>query len=144
MEALSKIEYAQVPTEYFKSLVLALQSARIYERVVIAYLGSMDYPDLGAEMADIFLRLRGIRWVVCIGIYKDLVMVSVRTRNRRGAGQLVQEITGSRGTAGGHGTMAGAQIPIRDEDPEQIASQLSRHALQYLKISSEVVGKSLI
>jgi nanoRNase/pAp phosphatase (c-di-AMP/oligoRNAs hydrolase) len=144
MEALSKIEYVQVPTEYFKSLVLAMQSARVYERVVVAYLDWVDYPDLGAEMADILLRLRGIRWVVCIGAYKDLMMVSVRTRNRRGAGQLVQEITGNRGTAGGHGTMAGAQIPLRDEDPEQVASQLSRRALQHLKISPEVVGKPLL
>ena len=67
MEALAKIEHAQVPAEYFKSFVLALQSARIYDRVVIAFLGPVDYPDLGAEMADILLRLRGIRWVVCIG-----------------------------------------------------------------------------
>jgi hypothetical protein len=40
--------------------------------------------------------------------------------------------------------MAGAQIPLRDEDPEQIASQLSQRALQYLKVSSEVVGRPLI
>jgi len=144
MEASSKIEHAQVPAEYFKSLVLALQSARIHDRVVVAYLGPVDYPDLGAEMADILLRLRGIRWVVCIGTYNDLVMVSVRTRNRRGAGQLVQEIVGNRGTAGGHGTMAGGQIPIRDEDPDRLARQLGRHALKHLKVPPEAVGEPLV
>ncbi len=144
MEALSKIENAQVPAEYFKSYVLALQSARIYERVVVAYLGPVDYPDLGAEMADILLQLRGIRWVVCIGTYKEVVMVSVRTRNRGGAGQLVQEIIGNRGTAGGHGTMAGGQIPLTDEDPEQLARQLEQHALKHLKVPPEAAGEPLV
>jgi nanoRNase/pAp phosphatase (c-di-AMP/oligoRNAs hydrolase) len=101
MEALSRIEHSQVPAEYFKSFVLALQSARVYDRVVVAYLGSVDYPDLGAEIADILLRLRGIRWVVCIGTYKNTLILSARTKNRQGAGKLVQEIVGSRGTAGG-------------------------------------------
>jgi nanoRNase/pAp phosphatase (c-di-AMP/oligoRNAs hydrolase) len=144
MEALSKIEHAQVPAEYFKSYVLALQSARIYDRVVVAYLGSVDYPDLGAEMADILLRLRGVRWVVCIGTYQDLVMVSVRTRDRQGAGQLVQDIVGNQGTAGGHGTMAGGQIPIRDEDSEPLARQLGRRALEYLKVAPEMAGEPLV
>jgi nanoRNase/pAp phosphatase (c-di-AMP/oligoRNAs hydrolase) len=144
MEALAKIEHAQVPAEYFKSFVLALQSARIYDRVVIACLGPVDYPDLGAEMADILLRLRGIRWVVCIGTYNDLVMVSVRTRNRRGAGQLVQEIIGNRGTAGGHGTMAGGQVPFKDEDPDRLARRFGRHALKHLRVLPEVVGEPLV
>ena len=144
MEALAKIEHAQVPAEYFKSFVLALQSARIYDRVVIAFLGPVDYPDLGAEMADILLRLRGIRWVVCIGTYNDLVMVSVRTRNRRGAGQLVQEIIGNRGTAGGHGTMAGGQVPFKDEDPDRLARRFGRHALKHLRVLPEVVGEPLV
>jgi nanoRNase/pAp phosphatase (c-di-AMP/oligoRNAs hydrolase) len=144
MEALAKIEHAQVPAEYFKSFVLALQSARIYDRVVIACLGPVDYPDLGAEMADILLRLRGIRWVVCIGTYNDLVMVSVRTRNRRGAGQLVQEIIGNRGTAGGHGTMAGGQIPIGDKDPDRFARQLGQHALKHLRVLPEAAGEPLV
>jgi nanoRNase/pAp phosphatase (c-di-AMP/oligoRNAs hydrolase) len=144
MEALARIEHAQVPADYYKSFVLALQSARVYEGVVVAYLGPVDYPDLGAEMADILLRLKGIRWVVCIGTYSDLVMVSVRTRNRQGAGQLVQEIIGDRGTAGGHGTMAGGQVPMRDEDPERLARQLGRHALEYLKVAPEMAGEPLV
>jgi len=144
MEALSKIEHAQVPAEYFTSFVLALQSARIYDRVVVAYLGPVDYPDLGAEMADILLRLRGVRWVVCISVYDDLVMVSVRTRNRQGAGQLVQELIGNRGTAGGHGTMAGGQIPIEDQDPDRLAKKLGQHALEHLGVMPEAVGVPLI
>ncbi|UCC88192.1 MAG: DHH family phosphoesterase [Anaerolineales bacterium] len=144
LEALSRIEYAQVPAGYFKNIVSSLQRARVYENVVIAYVGPVDYPDLAAEMADILLRLRGIRWVVCIGAYKDLLTVSVRTLNQRGAGQLVQDIIGDRGTAGGHGAMAGGQIPLKGEDPDQVALHLGQRALQQLRVAPGVTGKPFI
>jgi nanoRNase/pAp phosphatase (c-di-AMP/oligoRNAs hydrolase) len=144
VKALAKIEHAQVPAEYFKSFDAALRAARVYDGVVIAYVGQMNYPDLTAEMADLLLRLERSRWVICMGVYQDILTISVRTRNRRGAGQLTREIIGSRGTAGGHGTMAGGQIPLRGEDPEQMAQQLSRRALQYLEVPSEVVRRPLI
>ena len=53
VEALVEIERAQVPADYFKSFAATLQAARAYDGVVISYLGSMAYPDLAAEMADI-------------------------------------------------------------------------------------------
>ncbi len=144
MEALSKIEHAQVPTDYFKSFAVALQAARVYDSVVIAHMGPVDYPDLTAEIADVLLRLRGIRWVVCIGTYRDILVLSVRTRNQRGAGQLVQEIIQGQGTAGGHGVMAGGQIPVGEQDPQQLALQLGQRALQYLKVPLGIVGEPLV
>ena len=144
MEALSRIEYAQVPADYFNSFNTTLQAARVYDSVVVAFLGSLAYPDLGAEMADILLRLKGIRWVVCIGTFEDLLIMSVRTRNRGGAGQLVQDIVGDGGTAGGHGAMAGGQIPLGEQDPESLATQLSQRVLQCLKVPPETEGKPLL
>jgi len=144
IEALSKIEHSQVPTDYFKSFATTLQAAYVYDSVLIAYLGPVSYPDLGAEMADILLRLSGIRWVICLGTYKDALIASVRTRNLRGAGQLVQEMFGDHGTAGGHGAMAGGQISLEGKDPEWLAQQISRKALQCLKIPPEVSAKPLL
>jgi nanoRNase/pAp phosphatase (c-di-AMP/oligoRNAs hydrolase) len=144
MEALSRIERAQVPVDYFQGFAAALQAANIYGSVVIAYFGPLDYPDLGAELADVLLRLRGIRWVVCIGSFEQTLHVSVRTRNRGGAGKLVQEVIGDLGTAGGHGTVSGGQIPLDQEQPEQLAAWLSQRVLQYLKIPPETLGKPLL
>jgi nanoRNase/pAp phosphatase (c-di-AMP/oligoRNAs hydrolase) len=145
VDALVEIERAQVPADYFRSFDIALRAARVFDNVVIAYIGQMDYPDLVAEMADLLLRLEGIRWAICTGVYQGELVVSVRTRGRRGgAGRLAQRIVEGRGTAGGHGAMAAGHLPLAGEDPEQVAEHLSQRTLQYLKVPPDVVGRSLI
>jgi nanoRNase/pAp phosphatase (c-di-AMP/oligoRNAs hydrolase) len=145
VEALAEIEQAQVPAEYFQKLNTTLHAARIHDGVIISYIGPTGRPDLAAEMADILLRLKGTRWVVCIGIYEDNLILAVRTRNRRGgAERLVQAIVGNKGTAGGHGTMAGGRVPLQGKDPEHTVLQLSQRALQYLKAPPEMAGVPLI
>jgi nanoRNase/pAp phosphatase (c-di-AMP/oligoRNAs hydrolase) len=145
VKALGEIEQAQVPADYFQKLDTTLHAARVYDGVVISYVGPMGHPDLAAEMADLLLRLEGTRWVVCIGVYKGHLILAVRTRNQRGgAGRLVQAIVGNQGTAGGHGTMAGGRVLLQGEDPEQVALQLGQRALRYLKVPPERVGKPLI
>jgi nanoRNase/pAp phosphatase (c-di-AMP/oligoRNAs hydrolase) len=145
VDALVEIERAQVPAEYFKSLSASVQAAQVHDGVVISYVGAISYPDLAAEMADILLRLEGTRWVICMGVYQDNLILAVRTRSRRGgAGQLVRAIVGDRGTAGGHGAMAGGQVPMQGEDPEQVARQLGRDALQFLKVPAQIAGKPII
>jgi nanoRNase/pAp phosphatase (c-di-AMP/oligoRNAs hydrolase) len=145
VEALVEIERAQVPAEYFQRLAATLQATRVYDGVVISYAGAMSRPDMAAELADLLLRLEGTRWVICVGAYREELILAVRTRSRRGgAGQLAQAIVGEQGTAGGHGTLAGGQIPLGDETPEQVARQLGQRALKYLQVGPEAVGEPLI
>jgi nanoRNase/pAp phosphatase (c-di-AMP/oligoRNAs hydrolase) len=145
IEALIDIERAQVPIEYFKRLNATLHDAKIYKQALVSYVGNMNRPDLAAEMADLLLRLEGMRWVVCIGAYKDELILAVRARERRGgAGRLAQTIVGERGAAGGHGTMAGGQILLQGSPPEQLAQQLIRSALQFLHIHPDTPGQPLI
>ena len=144
VEALVQIERAQVPAEYFKSFDTALRAARVYNGVIFSYVGVMAYPDLTAEMADLLLRLKGSRWVICMGVHKDNLILAVRTRKQRGAGQLVRDIVGSQGSAGGHTNMAGGYIPLAGQEPEELVLQLRQQALQYLEIPPGTPGKSLI
>ena len=145
VEALAQIENAQVPPEYFQKMVTALQAARLYDDVLISYVGEMHRPDLAAEMADILLRLEGIQWVVCIGLYEKELILSVRTRHRAGgAGYLVQFVVTGQGTAGGHGTMAAGHVPLQGRDPETVALELRQRALAYLKHPVELEGKPLV
>jgi nanoRNase/pAp phosphatase (c-di-AMP/oligoRNAs hydrolase) len=145
VEALVEIERAQVPPEYFKSLTATLQAARIYDGVVNSYMGQLKYPDLAAEMADLLLRLQGTQWAMCMGTYQDNLILAVRTRRPRGgAGQFMRSIVGGRGTAGGHGTMAGGQVPLQDQDPQELVTQLSQQALHLLKVGRETAHRPLI
>ena len=114
VEGLFRIERAQVPAIYFKSLSSALNSAQLYDKdLLISQLRVMNYPDLGAEIADLFLRLQDVKWVICIGVFGRDLILSVRSRSQEvGAGDLVLQIVGDLGNAGGHGTMAGGNIRI--------------------------------
>jgi nanoRNase/pAp phosphatase (c-di-AMP/oligoRNAs hydrolase) len=144
VEALAEIEQAQLPIEYFRQLDSALHAVRIYDDVVVCYVGPAPRPDLAAEMADLFLRLRGTQWVICIEAYNDELVVAVRTRNRRGgAGELVRSIVGGQGTAGGHGSMAAGHVPLLGREPEQLALQLGQRALERLRVPTEVRGSPL-
>lgn len=144
VEALVKIERAQVPADYFRSLARTVEAARTYNGIIFSHAGTMSYPDLAAEMADLLLRLQGTQWVICTGLHKDVLLVSVRTRNSGGARQLARAMITDKGTAGGHGMMAGGQLPVHDQDPEQLVEQLRQRALQHLKVPLDTEGKPLV
>ncbi len=143
--ALFEIERAQVPADYFKSLVDTVQATRIYRDVLIAFVGRMKYPDLAAEIADWLLRMEGIQWVICFGAHKENLNIAIRTRNLRGgAVDLALAVVGNNGTAGGHGSMAGGQIYLNGRDPELLAHQINQAVLAYFNISPEETSRSLL
>jgi nanoRNase/pAp phosphatase (c-di-AMP/oligoRNAs hydrolase) len=146
MEALTKIERAQVPPGYFQDLVCSLQGTRVYDGgTVIAYLGWMGYPGMAAEIADLLLRLQGAVWVIAMGAYEQELILSVRTLDTRGAaGEFVEGIVRGYGSAGGHGVMAGAQIVLQDRDPAKLARDLERAALRALGLSPDSEGEALV
>lgn len=91
-QALAQIEYAQVPVSYFKSFDATLRAARVYDGVVVAYVGPMAYPDLTAEMAHLLLRPEKSRWVVCMGVHRKVLILSVRTQSPTGGADQVATI----------------------------------------------------
>jgi len=145
IEALVKIERAQVPAAYFASFAATLRAARIYDDVLVSYVGHMGYPDLTAEMADLLLRLEGVQWVICIGVYEDEMALSVRTLKKAGgADRLVQEVVGDQGTAGGHGAMAAGHLMLGSRDPELLAHELGRRALDALGVAPDLPARPLV
>jgi hypothetical protein len=79
-----------------------------------------------------------------MGIHDDALILAVRTARRRGAGQLVQDIVGDYGSAGGHSHMAGGFVPLDGQDPDQLSLLFRQRALAFLEIPPDVVGKPLI
>jgi nanoRNase/pAp phosphatase (c-di-AMP/oligoRNAs hydrolase) len=144
-EALAEIERAQVPAAYFKSFATTLEATQVYEGVAISYIGLMEYPDLTAEIADLLSRLEKVEWVICMGVFEGYLHLSVRTPNEKGgAGRLARFIVNGQGTAGGHGIMAGGQMPLKGRNPEQLAQELARRILQYFSLNPDMAGYSLV
>jgi nanoRNase/pAp phosphatase (c-di-AMP/oligoRNAs hydrolase) len=147
VNALVQIEQAQVLPEYYRWIDDALHAVRIYaDDVLIVYLGTLPYPDLSAEIADFFLRLKGIQLVLSMGFYENELILSVRSRNKKiGADKLVQDLLKGRGTAGGHGVMAAGHLYIRPgESPDVLAAELEKQAVVYLKKTEDIPWKALI
>lgn len=147
VNALVQIEQAQVPITYYQSIDNAIHAAHIFDDdVVIAYLDKLSHPDLCAEIADFFMRLQGVQWVLCMGVFRDELILSIRSRQTKfGAGKLVKEIIGELGTAGGHGMMAAGHIILdMDDDPERIALDLKNNMLISLKGTQDVAVKKII
>lgn len=143
--ALRRIQQVRVPAAYFRHTYTALQAARVYDAVLVAHLGQTPYPDLAAEMADWLLRYEGVEWVLCTGVYRDVLNLALRTVDPEGqAGRTIQTVLEGRGSGGGHGALAGAQIPLTGEDPAELAQLLQCNLLRELGQTMTNDGRALL
>jgi nanoRNase/pAp phosphatase (c-di-AMP/oligoRNAs hydrolase) len=127
-EALGGIINPRLDPPYFELLHRALDMACVHGPAVVIFLSSLPYPDLVAEMADLFVRRRGTEWCICGGTYKGALRFSLRTENEdANAGEIVQGLVGAYGgAAGGHGTTAAGRIPL-DEMDDRAAQRIWSH-----------------
>lgn len=145
IDAVVDIENAQVPAGYFRNLAKAISNARVYDGLILSYLGETDYPDLAAEVADLLLRLEGVRWVVCMGAFADEIYLSVRAGSGEvDAEQMAKAIVGDDGTAGGRGMLAGGQVLLNGRAPEELAAVLRERVFDYLEIPASTEGEPLV
>jgi len=113
-DALGEIEHPKLPEDYFRLYHTAIERALVFEDVVVCDLGDIYAPDMVAEVAERFMYLEDMRWSLAFGEYDDALFYSVRTGDRRmNAGRLIRDVIEQKGgSAGGHGTMAGARLPV--------------------------------
>ncbi len=108
---LASIEHPKLSRDHFITLSRALHHSFIYKNAIATSLGEISNPDFVPFTADFMLRCERITWALCLGRYKDRIIVSIRTTNAKGeAGRFLRRLIGKRGTAGGHGMIAGGQI----------------------------------
>jgi nanoRNase/pAp phosphatase (c-di-AMP/oligoRNAs hydrolase) len=119
---LYRMTHPKVPRAHFVALDRALRSAQVYQDIVAVNLGTLGYPDLVAEIADLLLSYESARFVLCLGQYDGSAYLSLRTEaSEARAGSVMRHIVARDGAAGGHGTMAGARLfaPVGDEQTLQ-------------------------
>ncbi len=131
--ALASIEHPELPSEYFAAYHSAYEKARLYGHAVVVDLGELYAPDLVAEIAERMLSLEGMKWSLALGTYGGQLFLSVRTSDRRmNAGRLVRRLMDGRpgGSAGGHGAMAGARLPLPKAGARRLSAAVVRDFLR--------------
>jgi nanoRNase/pAp phosphatase (c-di-AMP/oligoRNAs hydrolase) len=107
------IELSQLPVETLDYFAVAITKKRIRRDVAFAYLGAVPNPDICVHIADFFIRLSGISWAVLACRSKERVVVIFRSDGfRKHAGRLAEALFTDFGSAGGHRTMARAELEL--------------------------------
>jgi len=146
-ELLARIRNARLPQSYFECLLQALQSSFIYDRLIISWVNELPQPELAAEVVDFLVRFEEVDWAVCAGVYNDKLILSVRAAVEKAeAGEMLKQVVGELGRAGGHDRRAGGTITLPSTAPsaiENVQSELRRRLLKALHID-ECRGHRLV
>jgi nanoRNase/pAp phosphatase (c-di-AMP/oligoRNAs hydrolase) len=145
MAVVSAIEHPRLPRGYFATLSHAVRKARCVDESVSCDLGEVYVPDLVAETADWLLLAEGVRWSVVVGEYEHDIYCSLRVTDRRfSAGKLVREVIAAwpDGSAGGHGSMAGARVALDPDMPKVARVKLRQKLLRQLMKATGAKGPS--
>lgn len=115
---LGAIQRGQVGPDYFRTLAVAIGRSERVGDAAYCSLGELDNTDMIAEVADLLLRHEQANWSLCWGDSGGRALLSLRTSlgEDARADKVMKRIVSRRGTGGGHDTMAGGQIPIRQDD----------------------------
>jgi hypothetical protein len=94
-------------------------------------MGEVSSPESVAEVADWFVRLEGQQWSLAGGACDGRYQVSLRT-DVLGADAYpaLRYILGGEGACGGHGRMAGGQVPLTDKSMPEVIEKIRTRALK--------------
>jgi nanoRNase/pAp phosphatase (c-di-AMP/oligoRNAs hydrolase) len=120
---LSMIQHPPLSRDFISNLLRVLTHGFYYKHIAGVILEELPYPDFAAEMADFLLRIKNMRWSICLGDYGDLLYVSIRSNNiHANAARLLKRAIPKTGTAGGHELIAGAQVRVDRNESDKVRS----------------------
>ena len=123
------------------------EEAEVTGDIAVSLLFDMPRPDMAAEVADLLMRMENVSWVICLGIFEEVGVMSVRAADSNArAGRLVRIVAGRNGSAGGHNTMAGGRIHLPNKTPAERIAELHALVPRFLKElgAGEDVGVPLL
>jgi nanoRNase/pAp phosphatase (c-di-AMP/oligoRNAs hydrolase) len=130
-QLIRRIEMNQIPPRFLKYYDYSYHHNRRYRDRIVSFLGRVESVDACVQVADFYLRLVDIYYVVIAGIVKDRFIIIFRGDGyRQDCGAIAQKAFGSYGSAGGHRSAARVEIPI-DAIKEALHHDLSQQAVDH-------------
>ena len=127
-----KIEYAEIRIDFLKYYRTAIENMKFRKRRTFVYLGPVVSPDVCVLIADFFMRVNRIEYSIVSGVCeKRLVIIFRNDGLRKNAGALAAQSFGKFGQAGGHKSMARAEIHLSDL-PEDVKAGDDNHLLKWI------------
>jgi nanoRNase/pAp phosphatase (c-di-AMP/oligoRNAs hydrolase) len=106
-----KMEQAELRLDYLRYFKTALQSMVLRKGRIYVHLGTVINPDVCVLIADFFMRIESVSWSIVSGFHdKRLVLILRNDGIRKNAGTVAAKGFGQIGSAGGHKSMARAEI----------------------------------
>jgi nanoRNase/pAp phosphatase (c-di-AMP/oligoRNAs hydrolase) len=136
-DMLARIRNARLPQSHFDVLQQALQTSTVYDRIVVSWVNNLPQPEQAAEVVDFMVRFERVDWALCGGVCGDRLVLSLRTSlHGVQAGELLRNVVGSLGRAGGHDRRAGGYVDLTNRSPEgveEVQHELCRRMLKALR-----------
>ena len=112
-DLLEQIETPPMSTEMLNVIGDAIVHKKIKGSYLITNVGAVANRDAIPQAADYLLNLEGITTAIVIGLCEDVICVSGRSKDIRvNIGDAFVSAFGEIGSAGGHATMAAAQLSL--------------------------------
>ncbi|WDP89125.1 MAG: DHH family phosphoesterase [Desulfobacter sp.] len=114
MNIVTKVERALMTESDLDFLGQAIKKRRIVNNRAFYHAGNMSKPDELVVAADFFLAINRVNWSILSGVVDGKLIVVLRNDGlRKGAGKTAAEAFGKFGSAGGHKTMARAELDLK-------------------------------
>lgn len=143
---LAKLFTPNLPKTYFLLLEKALRKAKVFRHLVHAHLGEVESPEFVAQVADMLLRHERITWALVTGRFEKNLFVSMRSSHANArAGNVLKQIIGKSGSAGGHGMIAGGRINLQENGMwEKAEDRLVVRFLKKFRYNQQAEWKRLL
>jgi nanoRNase/pAp phosphatase (c-di-AMP/oligoRNAs hydrolase) len=140
-DLLAQIRNPKLPQSHFATFQTALSNAFLYDKLVVAWCGTVTQPDIIAEIADFFVRFDQVDWSLATGVFENRMKLSLRSSWLGGhAGDILNSVVDGLGSAGGHDKRAGGAIVLPDvatETQEALLRTIRQRLLDHLKIDGQ-------
>lgn len=138
------IDHPPLSRDYFRQMGDSIRACTSFGPLLLILMGEVSSPESVAEIADWFVRLEGHQWSLAGGSCDGRYQVSLRT-DMPGADAYpaLRHILGPEGSCGGHGRMAGGQVPLTELTVDQVRERIRVRALEVFGLEG-VEGEPLV